>query len=85
MIDCTEALKRLKREQQRILDFSILICHAIPNVKKTIKGFEQSIAHFSLPTPDYYNKEPEGRIKELSKHYKENLSKFSAPLINTTT
>lgn len=76
MIANTNSFERLKKEQQRILDFAVLICHAVPNVKKTIKGQEENIPHFSLPNPDYFNKEHHNKIKELSKHYKENLSKY---------
>jgi hypothetical protein len=76
MIANTISFERLKIEQQRILDFAVLVCHAIPNVKKTIKGKEEKVPYFSLPDPDYFNKEHGNRIKVLSKHYKENLSKY---------
>lgn len=76
MLANTNSFGRLKKEQQRILDFAVLICHAVPNVKKTIRGSMEKIPYFSLPNPDYFNKEHEDKIKELSNHYKENLSKY---------
>lgn len=76
MIVSTESFNRLKKEQQNILDFSVLICHAIPNVKKTIAGESKSVAHFALPKPDYFIKSPNERILELSQNYKSDLSKY---------
>ena len=76
MIISTESFNRLKKEQQKILDFSVLICHSIPNVKKTIAGENKSIPHFSIPKPDYFVKSPNERILDLSQHYKEDLAKY---------
>lgn len=76
MIASTNSFQRLKSEQQKILDFAVLICHAIPNVKKTIKGNEENIEYFSIPEPDYFNLVHQHKLKELSKHYKTNLSKY---------
>lgn len=76
MIARTNSFERLKSEQQKILDFAVLICHAIPNVKKTIKGNEAKVEHFSIPNPDYFNLVHQDNLKELSKHYKVNLSKY---------
>ncbi|MBL7785799.1 MAG: hypothetical protein JNM36_07825 [Chitinophagales bacterium] len=76
MLTHTQSFNRLKKEQQEILDFAVLVCHAIPNIKKTIRGEEEGIPYFSLANPDYFSKEAEDRIKKLSKHYKENLSKY---------
>jgi hypothetical protein len=76
MLTNTKSFERLKIEQQRILDFTVLICHSVPNLKKTIKGVENDIPHFSIPQPDFFGKEQDVKIKELAKDYKENLSKY---------
>lgn len=76
MIPCTESFKRLKLEQQKIINFSLLICHAIPNLKKTIKGEIEKIPFFSIPTPEYFNHESNERLLRLSTDYKKDLSKY---------
>ena len=76
MIPSTESFNRLKKEQQRILDFSVLISHAVPNVKKTIAGEIRSIPYFSIPKPDYFVKSTNDRLLELSQQYKEDLAKY---------
>lgn len=76
MIISTESFNRLKKEQQSILDFTVLICHSIPNVKKTIAGETKSVPHFSIPKPDYFIKSPNSRILELSQNYKSDLAKY---------
>lgn len=77
MIDHTQSYKRAKQEQQKIWDFALLICHAVPALKKTIKGVEESVPRYSLPTPDYFgttaNKE---RLKAIAKHYNYNIGKY---------
>tara|TARA_B100000953_G_C17964258_1_gene404020 strand:+ start:210 stop:1019 length:810 start_codon:yes stop_codon:yes gene_type:complete len=76
MINNTKAFGNLKKEQQKILDFAVLICHSVPNLKKTISGEQKKVQHFSVPKPDYFKKEDNHRILELSKNYKSNLSKY---------
>lgn len=76
MLACTESFKKLKVEQQRILDFSVLICHSVPNIKKTIRGNKESIPYFSVPNPDYFNKSNNERLISLSRDYKTNLAKY---------
>lgn len=76
MLACTNSFKKLKVEQQKILDFSVLICHAIPNLKKTIKGQTENIAHFSVPSPEYFNQETNDRLSKLSADFKRDLSKY---------
>jgi hypothetical protein len=76
MIPCTESFKRLKIEQQKIIDFSLLVCHAIPNLKKTVKGETEKIPYFSIPTPEYFNQETNERLLKLSINYKKDLSKY---------
>lgn len=76
MIACTSSFRKLKVEQQKILDFSVLICHSIPNLKKTIKGQTENIPYFSVPPPEYFNQEPNERLTRLSSDYKKDLSKY---------
>lgn len=76
MINNTKAFGKLKKEQQKILDFAVLICHSIPNLKKTIAGERNQIEHFGVPQPDYFKKELNNRILTLSSNYKSNLSKY---------
>ncbi len=77
MIQETNTYIRIKGEHQKIWDFAILICHSIPNLKKTIKGVKENIPNYSLPKPDYFEKtENIERLKAISEYYKFNLSKY---------
>lgn len=77
MITHTHALLKAKDEQQKVLDFSVLVCHAVPNLEKTIKGLEQNIPRYSLTKPFYYNaNESPERLKAISKDFKINVAKY---------
>lgn len=79
MIDSTKSLKILKNETQRILDFAVLICYSVPGLKKLIRGYNEKIEHFDkFHNPDYFKEENHDldRLESVSKHYKENLSKY---------
>ncbi|EZH73800.1 hypothetical protein ATO12_17865 [Aquimarina atlantica] len=79
MIGHTESFKNLKKEQQRILDFTVLVCYAVPNLKKSIKGFKEKVPNYEkLANPDYFKETADiGRLESLSGKYKENLSKYT--------
>lgn len=79
MIDHTEAFKRLKEEQQKILDFSVLICYAVPNLKKSIKGYKKKEVNYeTIVKPEYFIENVDiDRLESLSKNYKDNLSKYT--------
>jgi len=72
MIDHTQSYKRIKQEQQKIWDFAVLICHAVPALKKTIAGVEESVPLDSIPTSDYFTNR-ERRLKAIAKHYNYNI------------
>lgn len=81
----TEAFVRWKAQTQETFEFSILICHAVPTLKRNIRLFEKGIID-ELTAPDYYgtrgiadagqrerNKE---QLKSISSGYKTKLSKY---------
>ena len=73
----TDAFVRLKIEQQRILDFALLTCHAMPNLSKTIKGVECKVKDYGLAKPTYFKEtEDLDRLKSLLKHSDDNLAKY---------
>ncbi|MCT3810567.1 hypothetical protein CMU40_09845 [Elizabethkingia anophelis] len=78
MIHHTEAFKRLKDEQQKILDFSVLICYSIPNLKKSIKGYKNKVKNYeTFVKPDYFPVITDiDRLEPLTMDYKGNLSKY---------
>ena len=77
MKSSTDAFTRLKIEQQRMLDFALLACHAMPNLSKTIKGVECNVKDYGLAKPTYFE-EIEGleRLKSLLRHTDNNLAKY---------
>lgn len=78
MIGHTKAFFDLKAEQQKILDFSVLICYAIPNLKKSIKGLKENVPNYETFTkPDYFGDDFDvNRISALAQDYKTNLGKY---------
>ncbi len=77
MIGHTKALTKAKEEQQKVLDFSVLVCHAVPNLSKMIKGVEMKIPKYGLAKPYYYkDNETLDRLKSISKDYQINISKY---------
>ena len=77
MLTETSTYIKIKGEHQKIWDFAILICHSIPNLKKTIKGIKENVPTYSLPKPDYFEKvESKERLETISEYYKFNLSKY---------
>jgi len=76
MLTNTSAFKRLKTEQQNVINFAVLLCHAIPTTKKMIIGEEKGVKYFNIPDVDYFNKSPNSRIIQIAQHYKQNTSKY---------
>lgn len=72
----TKAFVRLKVEQQKILDFTVLTCHAMPSLSKTIAGINASIPQYGLAKPLYFNMEPTTRLSNLLTRYEDNLGKY---------
>ena len=72
----TDAFARLKTEQQRVWDFALLTCHAMPNLSKTIKGVELEIPKYGIATPLHFKKDNLERLKGLLSHYDDNLGKY---------
>lgn len=67
----------MRKEQQGVWDFALLVCHSIPALKKTIKGVTCGIANYGIPNPDYFSA-PEScdRLTMLAANYKVNLSRY---------
>lgn len=77
MISHTKAFSRLKREQQKVLNYTILVCHAVPNLKKTIHGEEESVPYYEVAQPHYYKKSELKRLKKLAESYKLDTAKYT--------
>jgi hypothetical protein len=79
MINHTKAFLVLKTEQQKILDFTLLICYAIPNLKKSIKGFKEGVPNYeTFIKPDYYKEQFDiNKVSAIAQDYKLNLAKYT--------
>jgi len=76
MLDATNSYKKLKVEQQRIIDFAILVCYSVPNMKKTFVGIKKGVDNFELVVPDFFPLNTKEKYLEKSENYKSNLSKY---------
>lgn len=80
MIPHTKSFKRLKDEIQRIFDFAIVVCYAVPSLKMSLKELDnkeegKSSLQFS---PDYFDSRPIKieKVRHHTKNYKEVLSRY---------
>ncbi|WP_421197474.1 HEPN domain-containing protein [Aeromonas enteropelogenes] len=81
----TKAFARWKEQTQETFEFSILICHAVPTLKRNIRLFEKGIID-ELTAPDHYGareapddaqrERSKEQLKEISVGYKAKLSKY---------
>ena len=76
MIPHTRAFKRLKDEAQKVFDFALLVCYAVPNLKRTLDQLApgQPISF----TPDHFDTRPVAteKVRRNAKDYKELLSRY---------
>ena len=77
MIPNTQSFIRLRKEQQNVLNFIVLICHAVPNLRKTIKGVNAEIPKYGIAKPFYFNQESLDTLESYSRHYKINIAKYA--------
>ncbi|HCC94988.1 MAG TPA: hypothetical protein DEQ26_11830 [Flavobacteriaceae bacterium] len=79
MIGHTKAFLELKTEQQKILDFTVLVCYAIPNLKKSVKGFKEKVPNYeTFIKPDYFIEQSDiNKVSALAQDYKSNLAKYT--------
>ena len=76
MIPHTKAFTVLKREAQQVFDFAIVVTHAVPALKKALKGFEPGdVIPFQ---PDHFDARPIAidKVKQNAKQYKALLSRY---------
>jgi hypothetical protein len=76
MIPHTVAFKRLKDEAQKVFDFAIVVCYAVPNLKRTLDALAPGNP---LPfAPDYFDSRPiaTAKVRTHAKAYKELLSRY---------
>jgi hypothetical protein len=81
----TKSFSRWKNQTQETFEFSVLVCHAVPTLKRNIRLYEKNVIQ-ELAMPDYYGsgvplkKEEQDRQKDQLKNnasgYKAKLSKY---------
>ena len=79
MIGHTKSFKKLKTEQQKILDFSILVCYVVPNLKKSIKGYKEQVKNYeTFVKPDYFVSDLNvPQLEGFTHEYKNSLGKYT--------
>lgn len=81
----TNSFIKLKKQTQDTFEFSVLVCNAIPNLKRTIRLFEKGIVT-DFVKPDYFGGledltedekfRQKEQLKENAADYKSKLSKY---------
>jgi hypothetical protein len=81
----TTAFLRWKGQTQDTFEFSVLVCNAVPTLKRNIRLYEKNIIT-ELTQPDYYGSRSvvdevaknrnKDQLKKISQDYKSKLSKY---------
>jgi hypothetical protein len=74
MITSTHAYAAHKKQSVELLDFAVLVCHAVPELKRTARLIEKgTVAH--LARPDYFGgQHPAAQLRDHAKRYKSDLA-----------
>lgn len=76
MLAHSNSFVRLKAQVQHAIDFSVLVCHAVPSLKGYMKAVEGQSAP-KLPTTDFFGKTmPHDELRAFSTHYRKTLGRF---------
>jgi len=74
----TEAYKSFKDQIEALWNFAVMICYAVPTLKKNIKAVEEAIPNYSIPKNDLFSHDdstPE-QLKLLAADYKHRLTAY---------
>jgi len=74
----TLAYQNFKDEMDALWNFAVMICYAVPTLKKNIKGVEQKIPNYSIPRNDLFPHDASSilQMKELTRDYKQRLAAY---------
>lgn len=76
MISHTNAFLKLRHDIQDVIDFAVLICHAVPSLCGYMKAVENKSAP-KIPDTDYFNKtQPFDALRSYKTKYKKTLGRF---------
>ena len=74
----TKAYQSFKDQIEALWNFAVMICYAVPTLKKNIKAVEESVPNYSIPKNDLFahdNSTPQ-QLKLLAADYKHRLTAY---------
>jgi hypothetical protein len=74
----TEAYQHFKRQMQALWDFGVMICYAVPTLKKNIKAVEDKIPNYAIPKNDLFvhDSSSPAELRMLASDYKRRLTSY---------
>jgi hypothetical protein len=63
---------------QALWDFGVMICYAVPTLKKNIKAVDEGVANYAIPKNDLFvhDESSPAVLRELTKEYKQRLTSY---------
>jgi hypothetical protein len=74
----TQAYQKFKDQMDALWNFGLMICYAVPTLKKNIKAVEEGIPNYAIPRNDLFAHDDSSpsELRILAKDYKERLTSY---------
>ncbi len=74
----TEAYQKFKDQMEALWNFGVMLCYAVPTLKKNIKAVEEGIPNYSIPKNDLFphDESSPAQLRGLAQDYKERLTSY---------
>jgi hypothetical protein len=75
-LPCTKAYIRMRNQLQEFFDFSVVVCHSIPALKRQMSLLDKRHI-LALPKPDYYGStNTTDQLRDQAKDYRKKLARY---------
>lgn len=74
----TKAYQNFKDQIEALWNFAVMICYAVPTLKKNIKAVAEGVPNYSIPKNDLFAHDvsTHEQLKELARDYKHRLTSY---------
>jgi hypothetical protein len=74
----TEAYQNFKDQMEALWNFGVLICYAVPTLKRNIKAVEEKVPNYAIPKNDLFahDESSPAQLRTLAQDYKQRLTSY---------
>lgn len=74
----TKAYQDFKDQMEALWNFGVMICYAVPTLKKNIKAVEENIPNYGIPKNELFTHDQSSpaQLRTLTKDYKQRLTAY---------